>query len=59
MLQVFLGGSKNSLTTLSIMCLEYIYSMRVHVSFTIALVGLQVSGLYVFWSSRRVWILVR
>ena len=58
-LQVFLGDSKNSLATLSIMCLEYIYSMRVHVSFTIALVGLQVSGLFVFWSSRRVWILVR
>ena len=38
---------------------QCIYSMRVHVSLTIALVGLQVSGLYVLWSCRCVWILAR
>ena len=58
-MRVFLGGSKNSFVALSIMCLECIYSMRVHVSLTIALVGLKVSGLYVLRSCRCVWILVR
>ena len=38
--RVFLKGSKNSLVALSIMCWEYTDSMRVHVSLTIALVGL-------------------
>ena len=38
---------------LSIMCLECIYSMIVHV------VGLQVSGLYVLRSCSQVWILAR
>ena len=38
--RVFLGGSKNSLVALSIMCWEGIYSMRVHVSLTNGLVGL-------------------
>ena len=51
--RVFLGGSKNSQMALSIMCLECIYSMIVHV------VGLQVSGLYVLRSCRQVWILAR
>ena len=58
-MQVFLGDSKNSLVALLIMCLECIYSMRVHAPLVIALVGLCVSGLYVLWSCRYVWILVR
>ena len=55
----FLGGCKNSKVTLSIMCWECIYSMRVHASLAIALVGLCVSGLYILWSCKSVWILVR
>ena len=46
-MQVFLEGSKNYLVALSIMCWECISSIRVHVSLTIALVGLLESGLYV------------
>ena len=57
--QVFLGGNKNPLLTLSIICWQCIYFMIVHVSLTVALGGLQVSGLYVFLSCRCVWILVR
>ena len=44
---------------MSSMCWECTYSMRVHVSLTIALVGLQVSGLYVLRSCRCVWSLLR
>ena len=51
-MRVLLGGSKNSMV-------ECIYSMRVHESLAIALVELWVSGLYVLWSCRCVWILVR
>ena len=56
---IFLGGSKISLVALPIMCWECIYSMKVHVSLTIALAGLQVSGLYVLQSCRCMWSLVR
>ena len=58
-MRVFLGGSKNFLVTLSVMCRECMYSMRVHISLTIAFVRLQVSGLYVLRSCRFVWILMR
>ena len=37
---MFLRDRKNSLVALPVMCWEYKYSMRVHVSLTIVLVGL-------------------
>ena len=42
------------MVALSTMCWECIYSMRVHASLNIALVGLQVSGLYALRSCRCV-----
>ena len=41
------------------MCWECIHSMREHASLAITLVGLCMSSLYVLWSCKSVWILVR
>ena len=38
--RVFIGSSKSSLAALSIICLECMHSMRLHVLLTIAFAGL-------------------